>query len=75
MSMPKLQVPVKCPVCGSELVSELAVTHIANALHDGRPIRLYAQCHDCWWDAAKWEADQVCLCMGTALQRELREAH
>ena len=50
---------MKCPLCDAELLSELRVWHVNGALAQGRPIRLYAACHDTWWDANEVETEQI----------------
>lgn len=59
MSKEVIQLPVRCPVCGSELVTQLRATTLSAALVHGRPIRLHAACHNEWWNASAHEKDQV----------------
>jgi hypothetical protein len=41
------------------LLCELPIAGVARALALGSAIRLYASCHDVWWDATAVEAAQV----------------
>ena len=54
-----LRFPVTCPLCARELLCELPIAGVARALALGSAIRLYASCHDVWWDATAVEAAQV----------------
>lgn len=54
-----LRFPVTCPLCARELLCELPSAGVARALALGSPIRLYASCHDVWWDATAVETTQV----------------
>lgn len=56
---PGLRFPVTCPLCARELLCELPMAGVARALALGSPIRLYASCHDVWWDATAVETTQV----------------
>jgi hypothetical protein len=56
---PGLRFPVTCPLCARELLCELPIAGVARALALGSPIRLYASCHDVWWDATALETTQV----------------
>jgi hypothetical protein len=56
---PRLRFPVTCPLCARELLCELPIAGVARALALGSPIRLYASCHDVWWDATAVETTQV----------------
>jgi hypothetical protein len=54
-----LRIPVVCPECGKELLTELPAASIAEALASGSSIHLYAQCHDKAWNADGREREQV----------------
>ena len=56
---PVFRFPVIRPTCREETLSTLKVGIVAAALISGRPVRLYAQCHDIYWDAHPIELDQV----------------
>ena len=55
----RVRFPVTCPMCGSELLAEMASNDIAGALVNHRRIRLYASCHDVSWDASDVEIRQL----------------
>jgi hypothetical protein len=54
-----IRFPVNCPLCARELLTELPAAVVAKALAIGSRIRLYASCHDVWWDATALETDQI----------------
>ena len=49
---PRVRFPVRCPVCRKEVVAEYRTVDIVGALINGRPIHLYAACHDTGWIAS-----------------------
>jgi hypothetical protein len=59
MPEPILKVPVTCPNCALESVSELPIALIANALLTGKVIRLHSNCHDHYWTATFTEREQL----------------
>ena len=56
---PTFRFPVICPTCREETLSTLKVGIVAAALISGRAVRLYARCHDIYWDAHPIELEQV----------------
>jgi hypothetical protein len=60
--------PVTCPVCLKELLTELPVALVAEALAMGSPIRLRASCHDISWDASKSEVAQIREYLGVGVR-------
>jgi hypothetical protein len=56
---PAVRFPVNCPLCARSLLSELPVGVIAEALIVGSSIRLYASCHNVYWDATDLEIEQI----------------
>jgi hypothetical protein len=61
---PSVKFPVICPKCRQESLSELPIGVAAAALISGRPLRLYASCHDVYWDAHHSEIEQIREYMG-----------
>jgi hypothetical protein len=59
MPEPILTIPVTCPHCALESVSEMPVALIANALLIGKAIRLHSKCHDHYWTATFAEREQL----------------
>ena len=59
MSEPILKIPVTCPDCALESLSEIPIALIANALLTGKGIRLHANCHDLYWTATFAEREQL----------------
>jgi hypothetical protein len=56
---PTIRFPVTCPKCGNDALTVFPVALIATALIEGTNIRLYASCHNQWWDASKVELEQI----------------
>jgi len=54
-----LRFPVTCPVCNNEVLSALRVAELNLALTSKRPIRLFASCHNRYWDASELETQQI----------------
>ena len=47
--------PVRCPVCGNEVLAVFQIADVIGALINGRKIRFYAICHDAAWEATDVE--------------------
>ncbi len=56
---PRVRFPVRCPVCGQEVTAEYRTADLVGALINGRPIRLYAACHDTSWTPSYVEVQQI----------------
>jgi hypothetical protein len=54
-----LRIPVVCPECAKESLTELPTASIAEALATCDVIRLYAQCHDKVWEGSCLEREQL----------------
>jgi hypothetical protein len=54
-----VRVPVVCPECGREWLTEFPATPLAAALDSGTSIALYARCHDRAWQASNTEREQL----------------
>jgi hypothetical protein len=59
MPEPILTIPVTCPHCALESLTEMPIALIANALLIGKAIRLYSKCHDHYWTATFAEREQL----------------
>ena len=59
MSEASLRIPVTCPQCGAERLTEFDVYVLADALDRGSDICLVATCHDLIWDASVTEVEQI----------------
>jgi hypothetical protein len=55
----RVSFPVSCPVCGTKQVAQYRSIDIVGALINGRPIHLYAACHDKSWIASYVETQQI----------------
>ena len=56
---PVIRIPVTCPKCRHEVPASLPLGLAAAALISGRAIRLYASCHDVYWDAHHSEIEKI----------------
>jgi hypothetical protein len=54
-----IRFPVTCPKCRQEVLATLPLGIVAAALISGRAVRLYASCHDVYWDAHHSEIEQL----------------
>jgi hypothetical protein len=54
-----MRCPITCPECAMEWLAEFPIVQISNALKAGKTIRLYARCHDKYWDATFVERIQL----------------
>jgi hypothetical protein len=59
MKEPTLKVPVTCPSCALQSVTEISIAVVANALLTEKNIRLYASCCDLYWTATFVEREQL----------------
>ena len=64
MAVPLIRVPVVCPECARESLTELPIATLAEALDTGVSIRLYARCHDRVWQATETEREQLRAYLG-----------
>jgi hypothetical protein len=54
-----LRIPVVCPECGEELLTEFPAAVVAEALNRGDTIRLHASCDRRVWQASNLEREQL----------------
>jgi hypothetical protein len=54
-----LRIPVVCPECGKESLTEFPAACVAEALISGDTIRLHASCHGRVWQASNLEREQL----------------
>jgi hypothetical protein len=66
MDAPTIKFPVTCPQCGKESLAEYRVVAVTIALFEWGSMRLYADCHQVFWDASLVERDQIREYLGTA---------
>jgi hypothetical protein len=66
---PAVHFPVTCPKCRQEVLSPLPIGSVAAARVSDRPVRLYASCHNVYWDAHHIEIEQLREYMGVAWVR------
>jgi hypothetical protein len=59
MSEPTIRIPVTCPKCGIERLTEFPVSVVAEALLRNADIILAATCHDVAWNATDFEKEQI----------------
>ena len=56
---PSLRFPVVCPICAKEQLATFSIATLTRGLLSGKSIRLYAACHDKYWDATRIEKEQL----------------
>jgi hypothetical protein len=61
-----VRVPVVCPECEREWLTEFSMAALAEALDTGVSIRLYARCHDRVWQATETEREQLSAYLAVA---------
>jgi hypothetical protein len=59
MRIQRVKFPVTCPTCGYEFLSALRVVEVDTSIRLGRPLQLYAACHDRLWTASEHELQQI----------------
>jgi hypothetical protein len=59
MIEPTIRIPVVCPKCGRERLTEISVNEVVYALSRGSDISLVATCHDVIWTATELELQQI----------------
>ena len=59
MEESSILLPVKCPKCGSESLSEFPVIVVMMALTRWNHMALHASCHEGSWDASVAEIRQI----------------
>jgi hypothetical protein len=55
---PEIELPVSCPCCGQQSLSEFRLGVVAEALQTHQ-MRLYANCHLAGWDASDAELEEI----------------
>ena len=71
----RVSFPVTCPVCGTKLIAQYRLVDIVGALINGRPIHLYAACHDKCWIASDVEVRRICPSLGATWLEAQRRAN
>jgi hypothetical protein len=59
MREPLIRLPVVCPQCGAELLTEFPVALLAESLIEKDGVRLHASCHQVSWTANETEREQI----------------
>jgi hypothetical protein len=54
-----IRFPITCPRCGEESLTKFRTVIVTSALVEWRSMRLYAQCHEVFWDASDLELEQI----------------
>ena len=55
----RVQFSVTCPECRKDVMVEYRSADIVGALINGRPVHLYAECHERSWRASYIEMQQI----------------
>jgi hypothetical protein len=59
MREPLIRLPVMCPQCGGELLTEFSVALLAESLLEKNSVELHASCHQISWTASETERQQI----------------
>jgi hypothetical protein len=59
VSEPLIRLPVVCPQCGDELLTEFPVALLAESLIEKNEVQLHASCHQVSWTASPSEREQI----------------
>lgn len=70
MAIRLIRLLVTCPTCGVQNRRRFNVSDIADALHESKPVRLYAGCHDAVWYASDSEVQAIRDHMGNVMGSE-----
>jgi hypothetical protein len=54
-----VRVPVTCPTCGKERLTQFPIKAVADALLSGSDLGLVAECHNLSWNATEPELDHI----------------
>jgi hypothetical protein len=71
----RVSFPIRCPVCGGEVITQYRAADLVGALINGRPIHLYAACHDQSWVAGYIEVQQIRAHLGARWIDSQRRTH
>jgi hypothetical protein len=72
-----VRLPVVCPRCSQEHLSEFPLALVSAALVNGEALQLRAECHQVSWDASETEREQIrkyCLSVSMDQQRAYSRA-
>lgn len=64
--LPIVRFPLTCPECGTESLAVLRIVAVTIAVKQWQSMRLYAPCHDIFWDASALELDQIAAYLGAS---------
>jgi hypothetical protein len=73
VSEPEILLPVKCPICSQESLTEFRVAVVADALATG-DLRLYSGCHVASWDASEADLKEIREFLDVTWSENMREA-
>lgn len=78
MDNPTVVLPVTCPKCGKNSMSEFPIAVVAMAMARWNNMALYANCHEGGWDAQDSELERIRSYLGVEWLRQhcqWREPH
>jgi hypothetical protein len=61
-----IRFPITCPRCGKESLTKFRAQVVTIALIEWRSMRLYARCHEVFWDASDLELEQIRAYLGAS---------
>jgi hypothetical protein len=59
MQEPFIRFPITCPRCGHESLTKCRAVIATISLVEWHHMRLYAPCHEVFWDASVLELEQI----------------
>jgi hypothetical protein len=61
-----IRFPITCPRCGLESLTKFRAVVVTIATVEWHSMRLYAPCHQVFWDASDLELEQIGAYLGAA---------
>lgn len=61
-----IRFPITCPRCGKESLVKFRAVIVTIALIEWRSMRLYARCHEVFWNASDLELEQIRAYLGSS---------
>jgi hypothetical protein len=59
MAKSDVQIPVRCPECGTVALTAFPILVVVTALTSWQQMRLYSSCHETGWDATQLEIQSM----------------
>jgi hypothetical protein len=66
MEQSYIRFPITCPRCGKESLTRFRAVIVTISLVEWHTMRLYAPCHEVFWDASDLELEQIRAYLGAS---------